>query len=136
MCLRFGSNSVLARFLWKMVGAASLLAAPPPLSLSRCADWTFWDTSWLGASIFLERLLLWLPARPLVSREIFFPPRGGAGLVLLSEGRGLFSLLTLEDPRLWDSLATSPGPFQNIQFLARGVWSGSRTFELPYSGNV
>lgn len=71
----------------------------------------------------MEKLLLWLPARPLVSREIF-PLRGGAGLVLLSEGRGLFSLLTLEDPRLWASLATSLSPFQNFQFLARGnlVW--------------
>lgn len=38
VCLRFRSNSVLARFLWKMVGAASLLAAPPPLSPSASAD--------------------------------------------------------------------------------------------------
>ena len=97
-----------------MAGAAHLLSAPP--LLNRLASPSFWDAPWLKASIFLERLLLWLPARPLVSREIF-SPQGGAGLILLSEGRGLLSLLTLEDPRLWASLATSSGPFQNLQFL-------------------
>lgn len=116
VCPRFVLNSLLARFLWKMAGAAHLLAAPPPLNLSRCTSWSFWDAPWLKASIFLERLLLWLPARPLVSREIFFSRRG-ARLILLSEGRDLLSLFPLEDPRLWASLATSPGPFQNIQFL-------------------
>lgn len=110
-----------------MAGAAHLLSAPPPLS--RLASPSFWDAPWLKASIFLERLLLWLPARPLVSREIFFSPQGGARLILLSEGRGLLSLLTLEDPRLWASLATSSGPFQNLQFL-----TGLRACQPPYSG--
>lgn len=65
---------------------------------------------------------LWSPER-------FFSPQGGAGFILLSEGRGLLSLLTLEDPRLWASLATSSGPFQNLQFL-----TGLRACQPPYSG--
>lgn len=76
VCPRFTSNSLLAGFLclepgWGCPSPGCPSSPQPP----RLASWSFWDAPWLKASIFLERLLLWLPARPLVSREISFFPR-------------------------------------------------------------
>lgn len=137
VCPRFTSNSLLAGFLclepgWGCPSPGCPSSPQPP----RLASWSFWDAPWLKASIFLERLLLWLPARPLVSREISFFSQGGAGLILLSEGRALLSLLTLEDPRLWASLASSPGPFVIVSFFLGKPCSGRRAFQPPYSGSV
>lgn len=130
VCLRFGSNSVLARFLWKMVGAASLLAAPPPLSLSRCADWTFWDTSWLGASIFLERLLLWLPARPLVSREIFFLLGEVLGLSCCQRVEACSAFSPWKTPGCGIVLPPALAPFRIFSFLLgeSGLGQGPLSF--------
>lgn len=67
--------------------------------------------SWRG-SCFGSLPGLWSPERS--------PPphsQRGTGLILLSEGRGLLSLLTLEDPSLWVNFAASPSPFQKFQFL-------------------
>lgn len=118
VCLRFVSNSLLARFLWKMAGAAYLLAAPPPLSLSRCASWSFWDTPWLKASIFLERLLLWLPARPLVSREVSPPPPGEVlGLSCCQRAEACSAFSPWETPGCGLALPPALPPFRISSFL-------------------
>lgn len=79
-------------------------------------------SSWRG-------LLPWLPAKPQGLREIF---RGGAGLILLSKGRGAsVSFLPLEDPWLWVwACLQPPFPLRNSSFLPWKPWTGLRAFQL------
>lgn len=128
VCPRFTSNSLLARFLSLEHG----WGCPSPECPSSAQPIS--KPQLLGCSLaqsqhFLGEAPTLAPCQASGLQRDFFSPQGGARLILLSEGRGLLSLLTLEDPRLWASLATSSGPFQNLQFL-----TGLRACQPPYSG--
>lgn len=102
------AKPTLSRFpLAPGLSVAPLLAAPPPLSLC-CSLRAEASGMRLGSepassSSSSRGLLPWLPARPRVFREIFW---GGAGLILLSESRGVFQ--PQRTPGCGSGLASSP----------------------------
>lgn len=89
--------------------APGLLVAPlpafPQLCCSLRAEASGMCLGSEPASMSSRGLLPWLPAKPWVFRDIFW---GGAGLILLSEARGAFSLR--RTPGCGSSLASSPLP--------------------------
>lgn len=115
VCPRFMSNSLWPRFLWKTAGAAHLLDVLP--SLSQCAGWSFWDAPWLKANIFLERLLPWLPARPLVSRESPPPPGEVLGSSCCQRVEACSAFSPWKPPGCWPALPPALAPFRIFRSL-------------------
>lgn len=133
VCLRFVSNSLLARFLWKMAGAAYLLAAPPPLSdVQAGASGILLGSkpafSWRG-SCFGSLPGLWSPER-------FFPLGEVLGLSCCPRVEAFSAFSPWKTPDCGLTLPPALAPFRIFSFLLGEIWSGPKTFQLPYSRAV